>query len=70
MKLLFKPEFRNRLDEIVYFAPLPMPIIIKVVDKFIVELETQLKERNISFDVSESAKKLLAQNLNYLVPQI
>lgn len=61
VKLLFKPEFRNRLDETVYFAPLPMPIIIKVVDKFIAELESQLKERNISFDVSESAKKLLAQ---------
>lgn len=61
VKLLFKPEFRNRLDEIVYFTPLPMPIIIKVVDKFIGELESQLKERNISFDVSESAKKLLAQ---------
>jgi ATP-dependent Clp protease ATP-binding subunit ClpA len=61
VKLLFKPEFRNRLDETVYFSSLPMPVVIKVVDKFIRELEVQLAERKISFDVSESAKQWLAK---------
>lgn len=61
VKLLFKPEFRNRLDEVVYFSALPMPVVIKVVDKFIGELEAQLRERQITFDVSESAKQWLAK---------
>ena len=61
VKLLFKPEFRNRLDEVVYFSALPMPVVIKVVDKFIGELEAQLRERKITFDVSESAKQWLAK---------
>jgi ATP-dependent Clp protease ATP-binding subunit ClpA len=61
VKLLFKPEFRNRLDGVVYFSALPMPVVIKVVDKFIGELEAQLRERKITFDVSESAKQWLAK---------
>ena len=43
VKTMFKPEFRNRLDEIVYFKSLPPEVIEKIVDKFVAELEQQLK---------------------------
>jgi ATP-dependent Clp protease ATP-binding subunit ClpA len=60
VKALFKPEFRNRLDETVYFSPLPMPIIVQIVGKFIRELEEQLTGRGITFDVSQEAQEWLA----------
>lgn len=59
VKTLFKPEFRNRLDETIYFSPLPLPVILMIVTKFISELEGQLKGRKISFKVSEEAKEWL-----------
>lgn len=55
IKSLFKPEFRNRLDETVYFNPLPMPVILQVVHKFIDELETQLATRKVLLNVSQAA---------------
>lgn len=55
IKKLFKPEFRNRLDEIVYFNPLPKSIITSIVKKFIKQLEVQLSERKITFAVSDDA---------------
>lgn len=55
IKSLFKPEFRNRLDETVYFNPLPMAIILQVVHKFVRELETQLATRKVALNVSQSA---------------
>jgi ATP-dependent Clp protease ATP-binding subunit ClpA len=55
IKSLFKPEFRNRLDETVYFNPLPMPVILQVVHKFIHELETQLATRKVTLNVSQAA---------------
>jgi len=60
VKALFKPEFRNRLDETVYFSPLPMPIIVQIVGKFIRELEEQLSGRGITFDVTQEAQEWLA----------
>jgi ATP-dependent Clp protease ATP-binding subunit ClpA len=61
VKALFKPEFRNRLDDTIYFASLPMDVVVQIVDKFIDELEGQLKERNVTFEVSDAAKRWLAQ---------
>merc|ERR1711991_942015 len=43
----FSPEFRNRLDEIVHFGPLPQEVVRMVVDKFISQLELQVTERNV-----------------------
>ncbi len=56
----FPPEFRNRLDAIVTFNNLSMEVMESVVDKFIVELEEQLKDRKITIELSKEAKKLLA----------
>lgn len=58
---LFSPEFRNRLDEIVRFDPLPPEVMAKVVDKFVLELEAQLKERKIQIDLTPAARELLAE---------
>ena len=57
---LFTPEFRNRLDAIVPFGPLPQPVIHKVVQKFVLQLEAQLAERNVTFDLKPKAIKWLA----------
>ena len=51
----FAPEFRNRLDSIVSFAPLDKSTIAKVVDKFILQLEAQLMDRNVSIELTEEA---------------
>jgi ATP-dependent Clp protease ATP-binding subunit ClpA len=59
---LFTPEFRNRLDAIIAFAPLPTKVIYKVVQKFIMQLEAQLSERNVTFDLHEDAIEWLAEN--------
>jgi ATP-dependent Clp protease ATP-binding subunit ClpA len=61
VKTLFKPEFRNRLDETVYFQSLPFPVIVQVVDKFVRELEGALAGRKVQFDVSSEAKEWLAR---------
>lgn len=58
----FTPEFRNRLDAIVQFAPLSEKVMEQVVDKFIFELETQLAEKKVELYVEPDARKLLAQN--------
>ncbi len=57
----FTPEFRNRLDSIITFAPLGIESIKLVVDKFINELNSQLKERNIYLKLDESARIWLAE---------
>ncbi|MGL3605626.1 ATP-dependent Clp protease ATP-binding subunit ClpA [Rhizobium sp. G187] len=57
---LFTPEFRNRLDAIIPFAPLPSDVIHKVVQKFVMQLEAQLSERGVTFDLSEPAIAWLA----------
>tara|TARA_R110000796_G_scaffold14381_27_gene46926 strand:- start:700 stop:2958 length:2259 start_codon:yes stop_codon:yes gene_type:complete len=58
---VFSPEFRNRLDSIVWFNHLDMTVIAKVVDKFLVELQAQLDDKNVTLDVSDEARTLLAE---------
>ncbi|XUY28017.1 ATP-dependent Clp protease ATP-binding subunit ClpA [Agrobacterium sp. rho-8.1] len=58
---LFTPEFRNRLDAIIPFSPLPTAVIHKVVQKFVMQLETQLSERNVTFDLNDDAVSWLAE---------
>ncbi len=57
---LFTPEFRNRLDAIIPFGSLPVPVIHQVVQKFVMQLEAQLSERGVSFDLSPEAIAWLA----------
>lgn len=59
---LFTPEFRNRLDAIIQFKPLDKSIILNVVDKFIIELEAQLEEKNVAIDFNDEAKAWLAEH--------
>ncbi|MFN3954635.1 MAG: ATP-dependent Clp protease ATP-binding subunit ClpA [Pararhodobacter sp.] len=51
----FTPEFRNRLDAVISFAPLGKGTIMKVVEKFVLQLEAQLMDRNVTFELSEAA---------------
>lgn len=62
IKKMFSPEFRNRLDAIVSFQPLPQEIILRVVDKFLIELEEQLHEKKVEISVSDEVKNYLARN--------
>jgi len=59
---MFSPEFRNRLDSIVQFAPLGADTIAHVVDKFIIELEGQLEEKRVILAVDEEARAWLAEH--------
>jgi len=56
LKRLFSPEFRNRLDATVSFAPLSQEIIVRVVDKFLMQLEDQLHEKKVDATFSEALK--------------
>lgn len=58
---VFSPEFRNRLDSIVWFNHLDMTVIAKVVDKFLVELQAQLDDKRVTLEVSDEARTLLAE---------
>src|SRR6476646_1405034 len=58
----FTPEFRNRLDAVVQFQPLGMDHILRVVDKFIIELEAQLHEKNVTLSATQVAREWLAQH--------
>jgi len=57
----FAPEFRNRLDAIINFKSLDMPVILMVVDKFILELEEQLALKDVHINVSRAAREWLAE---------
>src|SRR5690606_22986779 len=59
---LFTPEFRNRLDAIVAFKRLTPELIRQVVHKFIIELEGQLADRNVSIELTDDAADWLAKN--------
>lgn len=61
IKRIFTPEFRNRLDDIIWFKHLTPEIIQKVVDKFIVELQVQLDAKGVSLEVSQEARNYLAK---------
>jgi ATP-dependent Clp protease ATP-binding subunit ClpA len=58
---LFSPEFRNRLDEVVTFAPLQPEVMERVVDKFILEVEKQLRERKVRLELTSAARSWLAR---------
>ena len=57
---LFTPEFRNRLDAVIPFSGLPIEIILKVVEKFVFQLEAQLADRGVTIELGEDAAKWLA----------
>jgi ATP-dependent Clp protease ATP-binding subunit ClpA len=59
---MFAPEFRNRLDSIITFAHLSQEIIAKVVEKFVLQLEAQLGDRNVTIELSEEATRWLIAN--------
>jgi ATP-dependent Clp protease ATP-binding subunit ClpA len=61
IKKLFRPELRNRIDEIVYFEPLPEAVIERVVDKFVREIEIQLAERRIFIELGVGVREWLAK---------
>ncbi len=58
---MFSPEFRNRLDAIVSFGNLPPEVIARVVEKFVLQLEAQLDDRNVTFDLTPEANTWLAK---------
>ena len=62
LKRLFTPEFRNRLDSIIQFAPLSRDTILHVVDKFLVELQAQLDDKAVMLHVSEEARAWLGEH--------
>ncbi|MES2728951.1 MAG: ATP-dependent Clp protease ATP-binding subunit ClpA [Pseudomonadota bacterium] len=64
IKRLFAPEFRNRLDAIIPFAPLSLATVARVVDKFIMQLEAQLSERDVTITLTDAARQHLA-NIGY-----
>ncbi|WP_105623505.1 ATP-dependent Clp protease ATP-binding subunit ClpA [Cronobacter malonaticus] len=61
IKKIFTPEFRNRLDNIIWFNHLSTEVIHQVVDKFIVELQAQLDQKGVSLEVSQEARDWLAE---------
>jgi len=68
IKRLFTPEFRNRLDATIPFAPLPPEIVSRVVEKFVLQLETQLQDRNVTISLTDTAATWLAKkgyDVNY-----
>src|SRR5690242_8328603 len=58
---MFTPEFRNRLDAIISFGPLPPAVVRQVVEKFVLQLEGQLAERGVTIELSSAAKEWLAE---------
>ena len=58
----FSPEFRNRLDAVVQFQPLGFEHILRVVDKFLIELETQLHEKGVTLSATQEARDWLARH--------
>ena len=59
---MFAPEFRNRLDATITFAHLSQEVIAKVVEKFVLQLEAQLGDRNVTIELSEEATRWLIAN--------
>ncbi len=62
IKRMFTPEFRNRLDATISFAPLNEEVIIRVVDKFLMQLEAQLHEKKVEVQFTDELKKYLAKH--------
>jgi ATP-dependent Clp protease ATP-binding subunit ClpA len=61
IKRMFTPEFRNRLDAVITFASLTADIVGRVVEKFVMQLEAQLADRNVTIELSSAAKEWLAE---------
>lgn len=61
LKNFFSPEFRNRLDAIIHFNKLGSEFIVKIVDKFLLDLENRLASKNVEIEVTEKAKLWLAK---------
>jgi ATP-dependent Clp protease ATP-binding subunit ClpA len=61
LERFFTPEFRNRLDAIVTFKPLSPEVMETIVDKFVLELESQLRERKVAIDLMPEARTHLAR---------
>jgi ATP-dependent Clp protease ATP-binding subunit ClpA len=61
VKKMFTPEFRNRLDAIVPFSYLPPAVVARVVDKFILQLELQLADRNVHIELDDDARAWLVE---------
>jgi ATP-dependent Clp protease ATP-binding subunit ClpA len=59
---LFAPEFRNRLDAVISFGHLPPEVIQKVVDKFVMQLEAQLADRNVTIELTDEARDWLVEH--------
>ena len=57
----FTPEFRNRLDAVISFGPLPKEVILQVVEKFVLQLEAQLMDRNVTIELTKPAAEWLAE---------
>jgi ATP-dependent Clp protease ATP-binding subunit ClpA len=62
IKRMFTPEFRNRLDAIIPFAPLTEPVVLQVVDKFLMQLEEQLHEKKVEAVFTDALKAYLARH--------
>jgi len=62
IRRIFTPEFRNRLDAVVQFKALDFEHILRVVDKFLIELEAQLQEKRVSLNVTAEARRWLAEH--------
>lgn len=62
LKKVFTPEFRNRLDATIQFSALSKEVVKTVVDKFLVQLQTQLDEKRVHLDVEDEAREWLATN--------
>ena len=62
IRLTFTPEFRNRLDAVIQFNALDFEHILRVVDKFLIELESQLSEKHVALDVDADARRWLAEH--------
>ena len=58
---LFSPEFRNRIDSIIHFNHLSPEIVLSIVDKFIIQIEAQLDDKQVTINIDKSAKKYLAK---------
>jgi ATP-dependent Clp protease ATP-binding subunit ClpA len=62
IKRMFTPEFRNRVDAIISFASLNTDVILRVVDKFLMQLEAQLHEKKVEATFTDALREYLARN--------
>ena len=60
MKKYFRPEFLNRIDDIVVFSPLTQDQIIKIIELGLADIEARLKEREITLELTDAAKEFIA----------